>query len=293
MMASPSLNKFPHFADLPPELRIQIWQHALPKDILPALHMYKPGCWKPYLLSVDHPDYLHSGPQDNWMLHFQHDQLAGGTRLRMALLSVNSEAREVALAWAAKHPSIEIHGESDSNGQPILLCRFDPKRDCMYVCPKDWDDFLREENQLPFELGWDDLGYSFSFECHRLKLAVPKEIFTQRDQSWRGLEDLLGSFSALRALCVVADEMPSIPALPHGWRCEIDSKSGAKICWDYGNTEWHQQGHPSEERQLPFEDEMLWQAARELQSGLIFWQTEKFSVRKVSLSKDYSEEAGA
>lgn len=41
-----SLDTFPHFAELPTELRDMIWEYALPTGpIGPLLFLYKPGSW--------------------------------------------------------------------------------------------------------------------------------------------------------------------------------------------------------------------------------------------------------
>lgn len=280
---------FPLFPDLPPELRIQIWQDALPA-IGPALYPYKLGCWEPGLRTESDRDYTPGRDDQNWLLEFRHDRL-GAARLDIALVSVNTEARDVALAWAAAAAQgIEVVRGGGGTGQPVLLRNFDPERDAMYVPPADWPRFLAEELELPFGLGWDRLGRSFAARCAVARVAVPEAFFGHaRDAAWRALDDLCSSFSSVEALYVVSGEEGSdMPSQGSGgrppWRCEVDDLQGPEVVWDYETETWLPQD-AGEEARTRLCDGVVQQAAQELCQGLIDWQKESFRVCKVYLVK--------
>lgn len=273
---------FPLFPDLPPELRIQIWQDALPA-IGPALYPYKLGCWEPGLRTESDWDYTPGRDDQNWLLEFRHDRL-GGARLDIALVSVNTEARDVALAWAAAQGIEVVRG--GGGGAPVLLRNFDPERDAMYVPPADWPRFLAEEPELPFELGWDRLGRSFAARCAVARAAVPEAFFGHaRDAAWRALDDLCSSFSSVEALYVVSGGVSDMPSPGSGGRrCEVDDLQGPEVVWDHENETWLPRD-AGEETQARLCDEVVQQAAQELRQGLIEWRKESFRVCKVYLVK--------
>ncbi|ROW04701.1 hypothetical protein VMCG_04790 [Cytospora schulzeri] len=270
------------FLDLPPELRIQIWQEALP-NINPALYTYRPGCWEPRLRTESDYDYTPGSDDENWLLEFCHDRL-GGARLNIALVSVNREARDVALDWAAKR-DVEIRRSGDSQ---VLIRHFDPERDCMYVSLDDWHAFLAEELEVPYELGWDQLERIFSPQCQVTRLAVPEAFFKLHDTTWRQLDDLLSSFPSVEALYVVSGQLSDMPSPgSHGdlpWRCEIDILQGPEVFWDHENENWlPRDGVKETQNQLC--DEVVQPASRELYQGLVYCRKDAFRICKVYLVK--------
>lgn len=80
---------FTCFSDLAGELRNMIWREALPREPAPALVPFMPGCWAP---EGDEPDLA---------LRFDHRKLEP-IRFDLALLLVNREARNIALAWMSE-----------------------------------------------------------------------------------------------------------------------------------------------------------------------------------------------
>lgn len=283
---------FPRFPDLPPELRTEIWRHALPIRIAPALFTFKGGCWKPCIRTASDRDYQPDNPSANRVVRFQHDQLRGGMRLKLALLCVNSEARDVVLAWAVKQPGVEVLDGTNKNhksddGGPIVLCRFDPERDCVFVHFKDWEEFNNDQALAFLESGWHPLDPRLGLECDIKRIAVPNNFFLQRNKHWRELYALTASFTALGALYIVAGPLPAVSTLGaddqvHQWRCEIDDISGAQVSWDRNLLKWSLQNQ-SGDSQLQFVGDVVWQAIRELDRGVMV--QESFTVRQVSLVK--------
>lgn len=118
MASAPST--FHHFPDLPAELRISIWHHALQEIDKPALYTYKEGCWD---AQDEHPH----GPVK---INIQHEKLTP-VEVKIPIAHVNREARDIATSWALKAgmkrhyiPHKECH---------IFARIFDPERDILYL----------------------------------------------------------------------------------------------------------------------------------------------------------------
>ncbi|ROV96077.1 hypothetical protein VPNG_09168 [Cytospora leucostoma] len=275
--------RFTLFSNLPPELRIQIWQDALPDTIGPGLYRYRPGCWEPRHITESDYNYTPGDDRSNWEINFRYDRL-GSARFNNALVSVNREARDVALDWAAKR-DVEIRQAGDSH---VLLRHFDPERDCMYVSPDDWDAFLTEEIEVPWEFNLDQQDRSYHIECHVTRIAVPEAIFTHKDATWRGLDDLFDGFSSIQALYVVSGPLSDMPSpgsdgdLP-GY-CEIDILQGTELVWDLENKNWLPQ-NAVEETQNQVCDEVILQASQELYKGLAVGIHNPFRLCKAYLVK--------
>ncbi|KAK7744642.1 hypothetical protein SLS53_003529 [Cytospora paraplurivora] len=273
--------KFTLFPDLPLELRIQIWQDALPDTIGPGLYSYRPGCWEPRLLTESDYNYTPGDDSMNWALNFHYDRL-GSARLNIALVLVNREARDVALDWAARQ-DVEIRQTGDSQ---VLIRHFDPERDCMYVSLDDWDAFQREELEVQWNLNnWE---ISYHIECHVTRIAVPEAIFTHKDATWRGLDDFFDGFSSIQALYVVSGQLSDMPSpdsdedLP--WHREIDILQGTEVVWDEENKTWLPQS-AVEETQNQVCDEVIQQASQELSKGLAVGVHNPFRICKAYLVK--------
>ncbi|KAL9623224.1 MAG: hypothetical protein Q9160_002539 [Pyrenula sp. 1 TL-2023] len=134
-------SSIPHFSNLPPELRNQIWRDALPGHIGSALYFYRKGCWCPRCLSESDKDYDREDDERNLNFEFCHD-LLDDIQFEVSLVSVNHEARAIALTWV-REEAIEIR-PSEGAPHPVFVRPFDPARDVLYIAPDAWDDFLAE-----------------------------------------------------------------------------------------------------------------------------------------------------
>lgn len=144
-----SLSSFPRFMDLALELRNQIWSNALPKKTVDgALYFYKVGCWRHQNLEPLGEDVYKSDDE------FRYD-LLDPVRVHTTLVSVNHEAREVAVSWARKQGFVV----KETEGYPIFGRPFNPKSDILYIRPGDTNFFATE----PFNWG-DDLPASVTVQ---------------------------------------------------------------------------------------------------------------------------------
>ncbi|TGO14353.1 hypothetical protein BTUL_0054g00220 [Botrytis tulipae] len=121
---------FPIFMKLVPELRSKIWLDTLPDTIKPALFRYKHGCWHLLHLTKYDPcgQYNRRDNTKNMRLEFRHNML-GHVQLETRLVSVNHEAREVAVRWAHEKGFVVQRIE----GYPIISCPFNPERDILFI----------------------------------------------------------------------------------------------------------------------------------------------------------------
>lgn len=156
---SPSFTCFP---DLAGELRNMIWREALPREPAPALVPFRPGCWAP---EGDEPDLA---------LRFDHRKLEP-IRFDLALLLVNREARNIALAWMSERGFDVPPRES---GRSVCARPFDPASDALYIGPAHWDDFYREAIDRSFEP--DMLGRAYGTESDVRYIAMPESFVEEK-----------------------------------------------------------------------------------------------------------------
>lgn len=140
-----ALNDFPLFMSLAPELRSQIWLHTFPDTIKPALFRYKPGCWHLLHLTKYDPCGQYDPLDDtkNMRLEFRHNML-GHVQIETRLVSVNHEAREVAVRWAHEKGFFVQKIE----GYPVISCPFNPGRDILYIPPDQLNNFAKETRNI-------------------------------------------------------------------------------------------------------------------------------------------------
>ncbi|TGO40668.1 hypothetical protein BHYA_0033g00220 [Botrytis hyacinthi] len=140
-----AVTDFPLFMSLAPELRSKIWLHTLPDPIKPALFRYKKGCWHLLHLTKYDPcgEYDPLDDTKNMRLEFRHNML-GHVQIETRLVSVNHEAREVAVRWAHKKGFVVQEIEE----YPIFSCPFNPGRDILYIPPDEVVRFLAETDDI-------------------------------------------------------------------------------------------------------------------------------------------------
>lgn len=180
------------------------------------------------------------GDDRNLVLKFFHERL-GFTQQYISMAGVNSDARKIALGWAAEQ-GVEVRDNTDGEG-PMFLRPFHPECDILYVSPRDWDDFIREPQMLPFELEiFTDQFYAMRTEVRRL--AVSEASFRQPALMMQGvfadedslLWDIESSHPAVKALYVVVDPPPDARSLTSGdmsvpWRLEVEEAQVWELGW--------------------------------------------------------------
>lgn len=215
---------FFQFANLPVELRIQIWYEALPSKDEPALFLYRKECWQPRLLSDsdneegwDHEDW-------NLTLGFQHE-LLDPIEVDVPLAFVNREARGVALPWIHTQ-RIELRF-CKKRQRPVFARPFDHGRDILYI--DDSDGFCVHPNDRLFEPDLVHRTCSTDVKC--LRIALPEKILQPEADV---LPDLLVWFR-VKVLLISVDLSADL-YLEHNvkvqCRWQVKESGGDGLVWD-------------------------------------------------------------
>ncbi|TGO57770.1 hypothetical protein BCON_0062g00400 [Botryotinia convoluta] len=197
---------FPLFMNLAIELRSQICRDTLPDTIEPALYRHKYGCWRLLHLTESDP-YGQYDPLDdteNIRLEFCHNML-DNVQIKTPLISVNHEAREIAVKWANTKGFVVKNIE----GYPIFSCPFNPGRDILYIPPNKEVTFLME----PFDkLGEPDLANQDPLLRTFVKnFAITESTLRKHDRSFESfLGHIFDCFSPIGMVVIVIDTPPGV-----------------------------------------------------------------------------------
>ena len=232
MVSTPTNSStFPLFSRLPLELRDQIWRDALPENVGPALYPYRKGCWCPRRLSKSDKGYDSENDENNLNLEFRHDFLYD-IHFELPLVSVNREARALALAWAREQGVTKR--PRDDGRAPVFVRSFDPMRDALHVSLDKWDDFLSEPDDRLFEP--DLSGQLVDIKSDIRRIAVPEALLRNELTSVAWLADIFQYFFNVNVLFVVVDPQPDLqstdddPRVQQRW--EFEKTQGAAFIWD-------------------------------------------------------------
>ncbi|EEU45677.1 uncharacterized protein NECHADRAFT_80806 [Fusarium vanettenii 77-13-4] len=213
-MMSPSFTLFPK---LPPELRIQIWEHALPV-IGPALCRHREGLWHPREIQPGDKDYSQHLPnvcvdfRPEWMIQILVDHLP--------LILVNHEAHLVALKWAREHG---IRRSPQANDDTFVR-PFNPQHDIIYVEVNQITDFDRAcQNQCSKDNLTSDGGRIRLTERRPERVAISEMAFRRDDVEPR----ILSLINHAHDVFVIVGEQPDFEGL---W--EVDSSRGRSVIWN-------------------------------------------------------------
>ncbi|KAI1876880.1 uncharacterized protein JN550_000952 [Neoarthrinium moseri] len=224
-------SSFSLFSALPPELRVQVWDHALPY-VGPALHFYKKGYWRLQHLTEADVDY-DPHDEDNLHISFRHD-LLDDVRFELPSTFVNREAHDVTLAWLRDH-GIQVRrledGESQDEKCSTFVRLFDPKNDILFVEFDKWEDFICEPDDRHFEP--DIQGKMVSLSSDLTQIALPEALLLKEADT---LPELFRSYFNVRVLFVIINEQPELqhdgdstkPQAP--WK--VDSAQGGAFAWN-------------------------------------------------------------
>ncbi|OAA70972.1 hypothetical protein LEL_09563 [Akanthomyces lecanii RCEF 1005] len=161
---------FTLFGQLPCELRLKIWHDALPESEGSAVYFFRDWKWKPHApeTAADAP----SRPLLETDDELGEDVVNPHVPVYLPHISVNYEAREVALRWAARENlTLQLHErawdeEHDAGGR-VVVRPWQPRRgDAVYVGRDRWDDFCQRPCTFPFDgqaavyYGTVDCGYA-------------------------------------------------------------------------------------------------------------------------------------
>ena len=192
--AATNSSSFPQFSALPSELRNLIWSYALPDKDEPALYFYRKGYWCPTRRVINDSDDL--------FLEFCH-QLQAHVPVAVPLVSVNREARSIALGWV-REQGIERRFWEEAK-HDVFARPFDPNYDALYVPLDQRYNFCCEPWDRPFEdpLFFDQI---YSTWADLTRLALP-EAMVRRKTEW--IAEAFGwFFPCLKILFIVVDTPP-------------------------------------------------------------------------------------
>ena len=266
---------FPLFTSLPQELRDQIWRDALPDNVGLALSWHRKGCWWARRLSESDEGHDPDNDENNLKFEFRHD-LLDDIRFEMALVHVNCEARDLALAWV-REQGIEVRPYEEAPS-PVFVRPFDPTRDALYVPLDQWDDFLGEPD---YRFSQPDLFERF-VDCTSdlTRVAVPAALLRSKAAS---LPEMFRFLCNLKALLIIVDPQPHPPSADDNvtaqYRWDFESVLGGAFFWndDRGCFNSENSGYAGDEAVYGLIEE----ASRGLGKGLVNNHIRSFEVRPV------------
>ncbi|RHZ53849.1 hypothetical protein CDV55_100260 [Aspergillus turcosus] len=268
---------FPPFSNLPPELRIQIWQASLPEKDSPALIFFKKGCWRLRRLSESEQGY---DPTDPHHPHFYFDpELLDHVEVNVPLFFVNREARAIALAWChSQGISIRFSGNQQS---PIFARPFNSEQDVLYVPLDQWDGFLCEPYDRMFSPELLDQCVS-TYALRLGGIAVPE---AQVSGNADVLHQLFEWPYCPAVLYVIVDTPPDLRLEYAGAsvqrRWEVQARAGGSLFYNWkdgrGSFEEGVSGYSSHEHLY----ERIKEASEGLSEGITLHNVRSFEVRLV------------
>ncbi|KAF4332445.1 hypothetical protein FBEOM_13764 [Fusarium beomiforme] len=206
---------FPH---LPPELRDQIWYHALSEPRQPSICFWKKGCWIPKYLTPEDWDYDEKDP-NNIRLEFRYDKLT--TPFSIPFMDVNLEARRAALSWArgtnipTRYRDGKYHFKQAMNNDT----------DAMYIPLPKLDDFEIEAMERGFEP--DMIQRNHGVETYVTRFAISEELFdVKSDGTTEEVPETWEWYCGLRKIYVIVGEQPN-----ENDQWEIDTETGRSLFW--------------------------------------------------------------
>lgn len=266
---------FSLFTSLPQELRDQIWRDALPEDVGPTLSRYREGYWCPRRLLESDEGHDPDNDENNLNFEFRHDVL-DDIRIEIALVHVNHEARDLALAWV-REQGIEIRRRED-RPSPVFVRPFDPTRDALYVPLDQWFHFIYELDNRLFQ---PDL-FLRPVDCKSdlTRVAVPAALLQSEAAS---LHDMFRYLYNLKVLLIVVDPQPDPRSADDDvmvqYRWDFENVWGGAFFWnhDRGGFDAENTGHVGDEALYGLIEE----AGRELGKGLVNDHIRSFEIRPV------------
>ncbi|KAF4432122.1 hypothetical protein F53441_13841 [Fusarium austroafricanum] len=204
---------FTLFPNFPPEIRHQIWLHALLQLNSTGICVWKKGCWHPKYLTSSDPDYCENDP-DNIRLEFREDFLT--TPLEIPLVLVNREARSIALAWARQNDvEIQFH-----KGRLFFKRKMNSNSDALYFPLDKMEEFDLESAYRGFEP--DLLDRHLGIGTYVTKFAISETFYTTDEmvpEAWEW-------FSRVDKIHVIVGKQPD----EHS-QWEIDGARGRSLFW--------------------------------------------------------------
>ncbi|CAH0002553.1 unnamed protein product [Clonostachys byssicola] len=166
------MSTFHLFPNLPPEIRSQIWEYALP-ILEPGVHFFRAGCWTPRYLSPTDEEYERDDPNDNRYAMFNNSRI-NKTWLAVPIVDVNREARQAALRWAQGH-HLQLCFLQERQAL-VFLRPYSLEKDTLYVTPGRWERFV-QELMAPDDMRFMNSGYWLTSYIDRV--VMPESFFEE------------------------------------------------------------------------------------------------------------------
>lgn len=117
------------FPDLPKELRLQVWEAAIPRERMIHISLQVHGSRR-YELAAAEPRYLERNALRKPISGERYRAVAQGEQLNSKFLRVSSEARQVALAFYRVHIPIYLSGPTRTERTTLI---FNPEHDFLHI----------------------------------------------------------------------------------------------------------------------------------------------------------------
>lgn len=129
MSSSAIPQTFHPFPLLPKELRLQIWEHAIPQERMIRVSL-QPHVGRRYELAAEEPRYQQRNHLNKPITGERYRAVVNGKQLNSKLMRVNSEARNVALAFYRIHIPVYITGQTYTERSTLY---FNPEYDFLHI----------------------------------------------------------------------------------------------------------------------------------------------------------------
>jgi hypothetical protein len=199
---------FPRFPTLAGELRNDIWRHALPDKVEPALVSYQPGCWQAH------------GAEPNLDLVFEHERLQ--ISFELPLLLVNREASSLAQAYIRK---LGLTATARRYQDPVFTHKFNPNADALYIKPNQLLDMI---NDVYLRIAEPDIGSQVFSHWSTISSIAMSEATLRREIDRGGLPELLTWFTSVNEVLVVLNAAPDL-------ECTQDCPSRVQARWSFAS----------------------------------------------------------
>ncbi|RAH72178.1 2EXR domain-containing protein [Aspergillus aculeatinus CBS 121060] len=206
MATRSSFRKFPK---LPAELRLKIWEEALPELIEQPLYFYSQ---RQRQTTHAYDTLAAVVPQS---IDVQHGQVRPRT-VELPHLFVNWEARGTALCWVGKQDAETLSSWMRPKQSPshhhhhhhhILVRPFSPETDTLYVSAELWDGFIQEKRKTESVPGYREVGGVVAREPTFIAFPAPERALRSVAVAMRLLQEhpgsLVGAFFRWRGVKVV------------------------------------------------------------------------------------------
>lgn len=167
------------FPDLPKELRLQIWEAAVPRERMIHISL-KVHEGRRYELAAAEPRYLERNSLRKPISGERYRAVAEGEQLNSKFLRVNSESRSVALAFYRVHIPVYLSGPRLTQRTTLF---FNPEHDFLHIRA----EAPIKETLIDFL--WDLKAYDPK-DIGLLKLAIDLEGFCANDLQYLRRSDL-------------------------------------------------------------------------------------------------------